>query len=586
MASNTPILDRVNGPADLNQFSAEELTELANEIRPLLINKLSITGGHVGPNLGVVELTIALHTVFNSPVDHIVWDVSHQAYTHKILTGRKEAWLSPEHFHDVGPYTDPTESKHDYFNIGHTSTSIGLADGMAAARDLRGGSENVIAVIGDGALSGGLAYEALSNAAMLNSNLIIVVNDNEMSIAEDHGGLYKGLAQLRATNGKSPNNLFKALGLDYMYVEGGNDIPTLLAAFTQVHDIDHPIVVHVHTIKGLGYAPALANEEAFHWHAAFDIETGAARHPNTAKTYSDVVLDELDAEIAAGAPVVAINAAIPGGFHLKKFAAKHPDRYHDVGIAEQQSITFAAGLAQQGARPVAFENTTFLQRAYDQLSHDLGVNKLPAVIVYSGGHVTGGDPTHQSTFDLAMLTNIPGMTVLVPADAGELTAAVRWALHQNDGPVAIRLPGGPADKSVAPTDFDPDRMRELQPGHDVALLAIGSMLPLAKQVAAKLQADRNITATIVDPRRVDALVDQDELAHLLANHELVVTFEEDSVVGGFGEKVSRFFGPTNVRTLNLGAKRRFDHKQTRAELMDEYKLTPETATVAIEDVLD
>ncbi|WP_127848775.1 1-deoxy-D-xylulose-5-phosphate synthase [Lacticaseibacillus hulanensis] len=583
---NTKILDRVNGPADLNKLSADELTELANEIRPLLINKLSQTGGHVGPNLGVVELTIALHTVFNSPVDHIIWDVSHQAYTHKILTGRKAAWLSPDHFHDVGPYTDPQESPHDYFNIGHTSTSIGLADGMAVARDHRGDHENVIAVIGDGALSGGLAYEALSNAATLHSNLIIVVNDNEMSIAEDHGGLYKGLAQLRATNGKSPNNLFKSLGLDYMYVEGGNDIPTLLAAFTQVHDIDHPIVVHVHTIKGLGYAPALANEEAFHWHSPFDVQTGAALAPSAGRTYADVVLDELDAQIAAGVPIEAITAAIPGGFHLKKFAAKHPDRYHDVGIAEQQSITFAAGLAKAGARPVAFENTTFLQRAYDQLSHDLGVNKLPAVIVYSGGHVTGGDPTHQSTFDLAMLTNIPGFTVLVPANAAELTAALRWALAQNDWPVAIRLPRGGVDDSSEITDYDPNKMRELQAGHRVALLAIGSMLPLAQQVADKLQADSGITATVVDPRRVDALTDTKELHHLAANHELVVTLEENSLAGGFGEKVSAYFGPTNVRTLNLGAKRRFDHKQTRDELMNEYKLTVATATSAIEDILD
>ena len=583
---DTHILDRVNGPADLNQLSADELTELANEIRPLLINKLSITGGHVGPNLGVVELTIALHTVFNSPVDHIVWDVSHQAYTHKILTGRKEAWLSPDHFHDVGPYTDPQESPHDYFNIGHTSTSIGLADGMAVARDLRNCHENVIAVLGDGALSGGLAYEALSNAATLHSNLIVVVNDNEMSIAEDHGGLYQGLAELRTTNGKSPNNLFKALGLDYMYVEGGNDIPTLLAAFAQVHDIDHPIVVHVHTIKGLGYAPALANEEAFHWHAPFDAETGLARHPSTARTYADVVLDELDSEIADGAPIVAITAAIPGGFHLKRFAAKHPDRYHDVGIAEQQSITFAAGLAKAGARPVAFENTTFLQRAYDQLSHDLGVNKLPAVVLFSGGHVTGGDPTHQSTFDLPMLTNIPGFTVLVPANAAELTAALRWALHQNDGPVAIRLPVGPADNSTNAADLNPNQMRELQAGHKVALIAVGSMLPLAQQVADKLKADRNIVATIIDPRRVDALTDTAELAHLQSNHDLIVTLEENSVAGGFGEKVSRYFGPTGVRTLNLGAKRRFDHQQTRDELLHEYRLTPETATVAIEDVLD
>ena len=580
----TPILDRVNGPADLKQLSNAELTALAAEARSLLIEKLSVTGGHVGPNLGVVELTIALHRTFNSPVDHIVWDVSHQTYTHKMLTGRKQAWTDPDHYGDVGPYTDPQESPHDYYNIGHTSTSIALADGMAVARDLRGDKENIIAVIGDGALSGGMAYEALSNAATLHSNLIVVLNDNEMSIAEDHGGLYKGLADLRATNGASEHNLFKALGLDYTYVADGNNIDALLKAFAQVKDIDHPIVVHVHTKKRLGFAPAMANEEAFHWHVPFDVQTGAALKPNTAPTYADVVLDELDRQIADGKPVVAITAAIPGGFHLKKFAAKHPDRYFDVGIAEQQSITFAAGLAQQGARPVAFENTTFLQRAYDQMSHDLGVNKLPAVIVYSGGHVTGGDPTHQSTFDLAMLTNIPGMTVLVPTNAGELTAMLRWALTQTAGPVAIRLPGGHADDVAPAADFDVNKMRVLHAGSKLALLGVGSLLPLAQEVATRLKTERGIDATVIDPRRVDALTDADTLQQL-ADYDLVATFEEDSLDGGFGQKVSAYFGSSAVRTLNFGAKRRFDHKQTRAELLHEYKLTVEDATAAIEAVL-
>lgn len=582
---DTPVLDRVNGPEDLKKLDVADLRELAAEIRPLLITKLSQVGGHVGPNLGVVELTIALHTVFNSPVDHIVWDVSHQSYTHKILTGRKQAWTDPEHYDDVGPFTDPAESPHDYFNIGHTSTSIALADGMAVARDLRGSHENIIPVIGDGALSGGLAYEALSNAATLHSNLIIVVNDNEMSIAEDHGGLYKGLAELRETNGQSRNNLFKALGLDYKYVEGGNDIPSLLAAFTEVKDIDHPIVVHIHTKKGLGFAPAEANEEGWHWHAPFNPETGVALKQNDKPTYADVVLDELDSQIANNQPVVAITAAIPGGFHLKKFAAKHPDRYFDVGIAEQQSITFAAGLAEQGARPVAFENTTFLQRAYDQLSHDLGINKLPAVIVYAGGRVTGGDPTHQGTFDLAMLTNIPGMTVLTPANAAELRAMLQWALQQTAGPVAIRLPRGNADAEPLDADFDVNQMRVVNAGSQVALLAVGSMLPLAVEVVHRLQDKDGVNATIIDPRRVDALVDQNILAKLQADHKLVVTLEEDSLAGGFGEKVSRYFGPTAVRTLNLGAKRRFDHEQTRDELMTEYQLTPDTATTAIEKLL-
>ena len=372
----TPILNMINQPADLKKLSLDQLTDLATELRYVLLNKVSQTGGHVGPNLGVVEMTIAFHTIFDSPVDKVVWDVSHQSYAHKILTGRKQAWLDPKHFDDVSGFTAPEESPHDFFTIGHTSTSISLATGMATARDLQGKTGNIMAVIGDGSLSGGLALEGLNIAATLKSNLIIVVNDNEMAIAEDHGGIYEGLKDLRESNGQSPHNLFKAMGFDYRYVEQGNDIQTMLDAFKAVKDIDHPIVLHVHTEKGHGYQPAITHKEAFHWHVPFDLATGKTLHPTTGETYTDVIHAQLEQEMAAGTPIIAITAAIPGTYDLKRFGRKHPERYFDVGIAEQESISLAAGQAQQGMRPIVFHSGTFLQRAYDQISPDLGLWQL------------------------------------------------------------------------------------------------------------------------------------------------------------------------------------------------------------------
>lgn len=451
----TPILATIDQPADLKRRSLPELTQLADELRHVLLNKVSQTGGHVGPNLGVVELTIAFHTIFDSPVDKVVWDVSHQAYTHKIL--RKQAWLDPAHYDDVSGYTAPEESPHDYFNIGHTSTSIALATGMAVARDIEGKTGNVMAVIGDGSLSGGLALEGLNIAATLKSNLIILVNDNGMAIAEDHGGIYQNLRELRESNGTSSHNLFKDFGLDYRYVENGNDLETMLTAFKAVKDIDHPIVLHVHTEKGHGYQPAIDNKEAFHWHVPFDLASGATLHPNTGETYTDVIHATLEDELAAETPITAITAAVPGTYDLKRFGRKHPHRYFDVGIAEQESITFAAGQAQQGLRPIVFHSGTFLQRAYDQLSHDLGINKLPVTIMVAGGRINAGDPTHQGIFDVAMLSNIPNLTYLAPTTKEELRAMMHWALHQNNGPVAIRVPSN--DVQSAPLqDFDALKM--------------------------------------------------------------------------------------------------------------------------------
>lgn len=579
----TPILARIDQPANLKQLSLPELTQLASELRHVLLNKVSQTGGHVGPNLGVVELTIAFHTIFNSPVDKVVWDVSHQSYTHKILTGRKQAWLDPAHYNDVSGYTAPEESPHDYFNIGHTSTSIALATGMAVARDLEGKTGNVMAVIGDGSLSGGLALEGLNIAATLKSNLIILVNDNGMAIAEDHGGIYQNLRELRETNGTSSHNLFKDFGLDYRYVDDGNDLETMLTTFKEIKDVDHPIVLHVHTEKGHGYQPAITNKEAFHWHVPFDLATGQTLHPNTKETYTDVIHATLADELAAKTPITAITAAVPGTYDLKRFAHQYPDRYFDVGIAEQESITFAAGQAQQGLRPIVFHSGTFLQRAYDQLSHDLGINKLPVTIMVAGGRINAGDPTHQGIFDVAMLSNIPNLTYLAPTTKEELQAMMHWALHQNNGPVAIRVPSNDVQSVPLAPDFDATKMHTLHAGQQVALLGVGSLLPLATAVQQQL-AEQHIDATLIDPRDISD-PDTTTLANLKADHQLVVTVEEASLSGGFGEKVSRYYGNSAMHVLNFGAAKRFNDRETTNELRHEFKLTPDQIVTAITDQL-
>ncbi|TFZ28054.1 1-deoxy-D-xylulose-5-phosphate synthase [Lactiplantibacillus plantarum] len=579
----TPILARIDQPADLKQLSLPELTQLASELRHVLLNKVSQTGGHVGSNLGVVELTIAFHTIFNSPVDKVVWDVSHQSYTHKILTGRKQAWLDPAHYNDVSGYTAPEESPHDYFNIGHTSTSIALATGMAVARDLEGKTGNVTAVIGNGSLSGGLALEGLNIAATLKSNLIILVNDNGMAIAEDHGGIYQNLRELRETNGTSSHNLFKDFGLDYRYVDDGNDLETMLTTFKEIKDVDHPIVLHVHTEKGHGYQPALTNKEAFHWHVPFDLATGQTLHPNTKETYTDVIHATLADELAAKTPITAITAAVPGTYDLKRFARQYPDRYFDVGIAEQESITFAAGQAQQGLRPIVFHSGTFLQRTYDQLSHDLGINKLPVTIMVAGGRINAGDPTHQDIFDVAMLSNIPNLTYLAPTTKEELQAMMHWALHQNNGPVAIRVPSNGVQSVPLAPDFDATKMHTLHAGQQVALLGVGSLLPLATAVQQQL-AEQHIDATLIDPRDISD-PDTTTLANLKADHQLVVTVEEASLSGGFGEKVSRYYGNSAMHVLNFGAAKRFNDRETTNELRHEFKLTPDQIVTAITDQL-
>ncbi|WP_390405275.1 1-deoxy-D-xylulose-5-phosphate synthase [Lacticaseibacillus jixiensis] len=577
------ILETIQQPSDLRTHSVAELTQLAEEIRQALLTKLSNTGGHVGPNLGAVELTIAWHYVFDSPHDKIVYDVSHQSYTHKILTGRKQAFLDPAHYHDVSGFTEPRESEHDFFTIGHTSTSVGLAAGLVLARDAKHSHDHITALIGDGSLSGGLAYEALDNAAVLNRQLLIIVNDNQWSIAEDHGGIYQNLKALRDSEGQAPDNLFKALGLDYRYEAQGNDIGALIKALEAVKDLDHPVVLHVNSQKGRGYAPALANEEGWHWHQPFNLADGSLKHPAQGVNYWDLIFADLDHQVQAGKPIYAMNAAIPGSFHLKNWAAKYPKRYIDVGIAEQVSITLAAGMAKGGLRPVVFHSATFLQRAYDQLSHDLGINELPVVLLINGGRISGGDPTHQADLDQAELANIPNLKYLAPSAKEDLLAQLDWALEQTSGPVAIRVPSNGVHSDPLAADFAPEQMHVLHHGSHVALMGLGSMRPLAEEVAGRL-SQHGIDATVIDPRSTNTL-DVAGLEQLRGLHQLVVTMEEGTLDGGFGQKIAAYFGPTDVKVLPLGAKRQFNHNETREALLTQFNLTPETATQAILDAL-
>ena len=581
------LLNEVNEPSDIKDMSLDELKQLATEMRQLVLERDAKIGGHVGPNLGVMELTIAFHYVFDSPHDKVIWDVSHQSYAHKMLTGRKLGFLDPDHYEDITGFTSPEESAHDFFEIGHTSTSIALAVGMAQARDLMKpqSHNNVMAVIGDGSLSGGLAFEGLNNAAKLNSNLIILVNDNQMSIDENQGGLYKGLKELRDTNGESPNNIFKFMGLDYKYVADGNDLQTMIDTFKEIKDIDHPIVLHVNTLKGKGYEPAVEEKMMYHWRTPFDLKTGEDKVKVSGKSYSDAVLAELDKQIAADKPVVAINAGIPGAFDLGKFKAKHPDRYYDVGIAEQDSITTAVAMAQAGARPVVFQNSTFLQRAYDQLIHDMALNDAPVVMIVRGGSISESSATHQGTFDISMISDLPNIEYLAPTNVEEMISMLRWAINQTDEPVVIRQPEKPLLHGT-PTqdDYSTIKYDIAHRGSEVAIMAVGDFWELGEKVRKELQDKLNIDATLINPKSVTG-IDSDVLHHLAENHDVVVTLEDGVLSGGFGETIARYYGPKGMKVLNFGAPREFADNVPTEVLYEWYHLTPKQIVDDIEQVI-
>ncbi len=579
-------IEQINSPKDLKQLTAEQMTVLAGEIRQALLNRLSTCGGHIGPNLGMVEATIALHFVFDSPKDKLVFDVSHQCYTHKILTGRKEAFLDPAKYASVSGYTNPYESEHDFFTIGHTSTSVSLACGLVKARDLKRDSENVIAVIGDGSLSGGEAYEGLSNAAEMGTNLIIVVNDNDMSIAENHGGLYGNLRQLRESKGEAPCNFFKSLGLDYLYVDEGNDISALIAAFRQVKDASHPVVVHIHTQKGKGYAFAEQNREKYHWGGPFNLQTGEPKNRSTAEDYGDLTGRFLLEEMAKDPTLVAISSGTPTVLGFTPERRQQAGRqFVDVGIAEEHAVALASGIAANGGHPVYGVYSTFIQRCYDQLSQDLCINNNPAVIAVFAGTVNGmNDVTHLGFFDIPLIANIPNMVYLAPTCKEEYFAMMRWAIQQREHPVAVRVPGVVVESRQEPFDTDYsmlNRYRVTQQGRRVAILALGSFYGLGEAVRTKLEADAGLQATLINPRYITGL-DTDLLESLKTDHQIVVTLEDGVLDGGFGEKIARYYGDSAMRVLNFGLRKEFADRYVAAELMRANRLTD---TQIVKDIL-
>ena len=573
------ILDKIESPKDLKPLSISELKELAEEIRSALLKKLSIHGGHFGPNFGMVEAIIAMHYVFESPKDKLVFDVSHQSYPHKILTGRKDAFLYEDHYDDVTGYTNPEESEHDWFNVGHTSTSISLASGLAKARDLKGENYNVIAIIGDGSLSGGEALEGLDFAGEQKSNFIIVVNDNDMSIAENHGGLYKNLKELRASNGTCECNLFKAMGLDYVYVNDGNNLESLIDTFKKVKDIDHPIVVHINTEKGKGYKFAEDNKENWHWTMPFDIETGKPTVSFDGEDYGDLTAKFLLNKMKKDEKVVAIVAAVPTNIGFtKERRLEAGKQFVDVGIAEEHGIAMASGIAKNGGKPVFATHSSFMQRTYDQLSQDLCINNNPATILVNTASVYGmNDVTHLGLYDIPMISNIPNMVYLAPTSKEEYFAMLDWSIEQTEHPVAIRIPcnGVISDGRAPDTDYsDINKFKVEQKGEKIAILALGDFYQLGEELAKKIKEKLNITPTLINPRYITGL-DEELLNKLKQNHNQVITLEDGILEGGFGEKIASFYGNTDMKVKNYGIKKAFYDKYDVNELLKANKLTPQ-----------
>ena len=573
------ILDKIESPKDLKPLSISEMKELAEEIRSDLLKKLSIHGGHFGPNFGMVEAIIAMHYVFESPKDKLVFDVSHQSYPHKILTGRKDAFLYEDHYDDVTGYTNPEESEHDWFNVGHTSTSISLASGLAKARDLKGENYNVIAIIGDGSLSGGEALEGLDFAGEQKSNFIIVVNDNDMSIAENHGGLYKNLKELRASNGTCVCNLFKAMGLDYLYVNNGNNLESLIDTFKKVKDIDHPIVVHINTEKGKGYKFAEDNKENWHWTMPFDIETGKPTVSFDGEDYGDLTAKFLLNKMKKDEKVVAIVAAVPTNIGFtKERRLEAGKQFVDVGIAEEHGIAMASGIAKNGGKPVFATHSSFMQRTYDQLSQDLCINNNPATILVNTASVYGmNDVTHLGLYDIPMISNIPNMVYLAPTSKEEYFAMLDWSIEQTEHPVAIRIPcnGVISDGRAPDTDYsDINKFKVEQKGEKIAILALGDFYQLGEELAKEIKEKLNITPTLINPRYITGL-DEELLNKLKQNHNQVITLEDGILEGGFGEKIASFYGNTDMKVKNYGIKKAFYDKYDVNELLKANKLTPQ-----------
>ncbi|WP_298703535.1 1-deoxy-D-xylulose-5-phosphate synthase [uncultured Veillonella sp.] len=575
------LLNTVNSPKDIKSMSVDQLKELAQEIREVLIERVTTTGGHMAPNLGFVEPTLALHYVFDSPTDKFVFDVSHQSYIHKILTGRKEAFTDPASYTKYSGYTNPNESEHDFFTIGHTSTAVSLATGLAKARDLKKEAGNVIAILGDGSLSGGEAMEGLNVAATLNSNFIVLFNDNDMSIAPNEGGVYKNLKELRDTKGQASNNYFKAMGLDYVFIEDGHDLQALIDTFKTVKDSQKPVVIHMVTVKGKGYALAEADKETYHYIMGKDFDVEAY---SKEEHYDEIIAEFLVKKMKADPTVIGLTAGVPGiaGFNPAR-RAEVGAQFVDVGIAEEHMVAMAAGLAKNGAKPVILDAGTFLQRTYDQLTQDLALNSNAATILSFplGGGISSMDATHSSAFDMAMMNSIPNLTVLSPATKDELLSMLDWSLEQTDGPVMIRVPGGNVQTYEAGNAFDGSLQNEVvETGDTVAILGLGAFYDLGLRTKAELEKTLSIKATLVNPR-LSSAVDSKVLDSLKANHTLVVTLEDGVLDGGFGEKVARYYGPSHMKVITIGMTKEVNDRVPMEELIKRYHLSPE---LIVEDI--
>ena len=574
------LLNKIAGPKDVKKLSIPEMEKLAQEIRTLIVEKDAAEGGHLGPDLGIVEATIAYHYVFDAPKDKLVWDISHQTYPHKMLTGRAKAWLDPDHYEDVTPYSNPDESPYDYYAVGHTSTSVALATGMAKARDLMGQRENIMALIGDGSLTGGLAFEGLNNAAIEPHNLVVVVNDNQWSIDKNVGGVVTSLKKLRDSNGQTAENPFKAMGFDYRYVADGNDLSAMIDAFKAVKDVDHPILLHINTLKGKGYEPAVKDEEAHHWVSPFNLEDDQPLAAENQKpTSKSVALDVIKEQIDAGQNIMAINAAIPGVFNLDDFKNEYPANYTDVGIAEQESVAFATGFAKEGGIPVLMENSTFLQRAFDQLSHDTAANDLPVVMLVAGGTISSQSKTHLGIFDQVMISNLPNWIYLAPTTLAEEKAMLEWAIKQKKHPVAIKVPGNvpETDQQDVITDYSTINY-QVKPGKEVAVIGLGAFYQLGEKVANKLGA------TLVNPLSANIL-DEKALDQLATDHKVIVTLEDNILDGGFGQKVASYLGNKDVKVLNYGQNRVYTDQTPVAEIYQQNHLTLEQIVADVQKSL-
>ena len=574
------ILKDINSPDDVKKLNMEELKVLANDIRDGLFNRLTKIGGHFGPNFGIVETEIAMHYVFNSPEDKFIFDVSHQSYPHKMLTGRKAGYIDDTHFKEDSGYTNPEESKHDFFNVGHTSTSISLATGLAKARDLLGKKENIIALIGDGSLSGGEALEGLNVAGSeLNSNLIIIVNDNQQSISETHGGIYKNLKELRETKGKATNNMFKAIGLDYIYEENGNDIESMIKVFEKVKDIDHPIVVHINTQKGKGYKLAEENKENWHWTVPFDKETGLPTIDfGTEENYTGITRNYILNKAKEDKEFIVVTPNMPGSFGLNENDRNELGKqFVDVGIAEEQAVAMAAGMAKEGAKPLVITNVTFMQRCYDQISHDVCINNSPVTILLNYANFDGlTDVTHLGIFGISAFSNIPNLIMLCPSSKDELLNMLDWSIEQKEHPVMILLPGNEVDYRKADKNYNEINKYKLeQEGEKVAIIALGDFYQRGKKVAENIKEKLGFKPTLINPRFATGL-DTKLLNKLKDNHNIVITLEDGILDGGFGQKIASYFGDTNIKVKNYGLQKKFYDRYNPEELLKEENMDIES----------